>query len=184
MRAKAKIREAKIPYEAPARNELAGRLDYVLSVIYLVFNEGYSAASGASLTRPDLSAEAIRLGRLLAALLPDPEATGLLALMLLHESRRAARATPEGEVILLEDQDRALWDRERIGEGQALVRRVMAGREIGFYAIQAAIAAEHAGARSIAETNWAGNRRALRSLDARRPFAHRRAEPRRGDRRA
>jgi RNA polymerase sigma-70 factor, ECF subfamily len=154
VRAKAKIRDAKIPYEAPARNELAARLDYVLSVIYLVFNEGYSAASGASLTRPDLSAEAIRLGRLLVALLPDPEATGLLALMLLHESRRAARATPEGEVILLEDQDRALWDRERVGEGEALVRRVMAGREIGFYAIQAAIAAEHAGARSLAETNW------------------------------
>ena len=155
VRAKAKIREAGIPYEAPARNELAGRLDYVLSVIYLVFNEGYSAASGASLTRPDLSAEAIRLGRLLVALLPDPEATGLLALMLLHESRRAARATPDGEVILLEDQDRSLWQGERIREGQELVRRVLAGREVGFYAIQAAIAAEHASAPSMAETNWA-----------------------------
>jgi RNA polymerase sigma-70 factor (ECF subfamily) len=154
VRAKTRIREAKIPYEAPARNELAQRLDYVLSVIYLVFNEGYSAASGASLTRPDLSAEAIRLGRLLVALLPDPEATGLLALMLLHESRRAARATPEGEVVLLEDQDRALWERDRIGEGQELVRRVLAGREVGFYAIQAAIAAEHAGAPSMAATNW------------------------------
>ena len=155
VRAKAKIRDAGIPYEAPARNELAGRLDYVLSVIYLVFNEGYSAASGASLTRPDLSAEAIRLGRLLVALLPDPEATGLLALMLLHESRRAARATPDGEVVLLEDQDRSLWQGERIREGQELVRRVLAGREVGFYAIQAAIAAEHATAPSMAETNWA-----------------------------
>ena len=157
VRAKAKIRDAGIPYEAPARNELAGRLDYVLSVIYLVFNEGYSASSGASLTRPDLSAEAIRLGRLLGGLLPDPEVIGLLALMLLHESRRTARATPEGEVILLEDQDRSLWDRQRIGEGQALVRRVLAGREIGTYAIQAAIAARHASAPSIGETNWAGS---------------------------
>jgi RNA polymerase sigma-70 factor, ECF subfamily len=156
VRAKAKIRDAGIPYEAPPRNELPARLDYVLSVIYLVFNEGYSASSGASLTRPDLSAEAIRLARLLADLLPDPEVSGLLALMLLHESRRTARATPDGEVILLEDQDRSLWDRDRIGEGQALVRRVMAGREIGFYAIQAAIAARHAGARSIAETDWPG----------------------------
>jgi RNA polymerase sigma-70 factor, ECF subfamily len=156
VRAKAKIRDAKIPYEAPDRSELAERLDYVLHVIYLVFNEGYLAASGASLTRPDLSGEAIRLGRLLVELLPDPEAIGLLALMLLHESRRLARATPEGEVILLEDQDRSLWQREQLSEGQALVRRVMAGREIGFYAIQAAIAAEHTRARSIAETNWAG----------------------------
>jgi RNA polymerase sigma-70 factor (ECF subfamily) len=156
VRAKARIRDAKLPYEAPDRDALAERLDHVLSVIYLVFNEGYSASSGALLTRPDLSGEAIRLARLLVALLPDPEATGLLALMLLHESRRVARATPEGEVILLEDQDRSLWHRGQIAEGQALVRRVMAGREIGFYAIQAAIAAEHAGARSIAETDWAG----------------------------
>ena len=156
VRGKAKIRDGGIPYEAPARNELAGRLDHVLSVIYLVFNEGYSASSGASLTRPDLSAEAIRLARLLAELLPDPEAMGLLALMLLHESRRTARTTADGEVILLEDQDRSLWDRGRMGEGQALVRRVLAGREVGSYAIQAAIAARHASAPSIAETDWAG----------------------------
>ena len=147
VRAKAKIRDARIPYEAPAPQRARRAARLCAHVIYLVFNEGYSAASGDSLMRPDLSAEAIRLGRLLVALLPDPEATGLLALMLLHESRREARATPEGEVVLLEDQDRSLWNGARIARGAALVRRVLAGREVGFYAIQAAIAAEHAEAR-------------------------------------
>ncbi|MGH8562152.1 MAG: RNA polymerase sigma factor, partial [Nevskiales bacterium] len=123
VRAKAKIRDARIPYEVPARAELPERLDSVLRVIYLVFNEGYSASSGASLTRHDLSAEAIRLERLLAELLPEPEVLGLLALMLLHESRRAARSTPGGEIILLNDQDRSLWNREQIAEGSALVER-------------------------------------------------------------
>jgi len=153
VRAKAKIREENIPYETPARADLPGRLEYVLRTIYLVFNEGYYASSGATLTRPDVSAEAIRLGRLLVALLPDPEAIGLLALMLLHEGRRAARTTAEGEVILLEDQDRSRFDR-LIDEGEALVRRAFDMREIGSYAIQAAIAAEHARATSVPETDW------------------------------
>jgi RNA polymerase sigma-70 factor (ECF subfamily) len=154
VRAKAKIRDAHIPYQVPEPNELAGRLDSVLRVIYLVFNEGYSASSGQSLTRVDLSGEAIRLGRLLVDLLPEPEAIGLLALMLLHESRRAARATPTGEIVLLADQDRALWNRDQIREGSALVTRALESRRIGPYALQAAIAAVHAEAATPAVTDW------------------------------
>ncbi|MDD3825188.1 MAG: RNA polymerase sigma factor [Anaerolineae bacterium] len=154
VRAKAKIRNARIPYELPTRADLPGRLDAVLQVIYLVFNEGYSASSGASLTRPDLSREAIRLGRTLARLMPEPEVLGLLALMLLHESRRRARTTPEGELVLLQDQDRSLWDREQIDEGTALVERVLSSRNLGPYTVQAAIAAVHANAPSAAETDW------------------------------
>jgi RNA polymerase sigma-70 factor (ECF subfamily) len=155
VRAKAKIREGHIPYEVPSRNELPARLETVLQVIYLVFNEGYSASSGESLTRPDLSGEAIRLGRLLIELLPEPEAAGLLALMLLHESRRAARASPEGELILLEDQDRSLWNREQIAEGTALVERALSSHQFGLYTLQAAIAAVHAAAPTVAATDWA-----------------------------
>jgi RNA polymerase sigma-70 factor (ECF subfamily) len=154
VRAKGKIRDARIPYEVPGRAELPERLDSVLRVIYLVFNEGYSASSGASLTRHDLSAEAIRLGRLLAELLPDPEVLGLLALMLLHDSRRAARASPSGELVLLEDQDRTLWNRTQIEEGLALVERALSSRRFGPYALQAAIAAVHAEASSSAQTDW------------------------------
>jgi RNA polymerase sigma-70 factor (ECF subfamily) len=155
VRAKAKIRDARIPYQVPSQDELPARLDSVLRVIYLVFNEGYAASSGASLTRHDLSAEAIRLARLLVELLPEPEVTGLLALMLLHESRRAARATPEGDLILLEDQDRSLWNREMIAEGTALVERALGLRGIGPYVLQAAISAVHAEAPSAAGTDWA-----------------------------
>ncbi len=155
VRGKAKIRGAGIPYVVPSLADLPGRLESVLSVIYLVFNEGYSASSGAALTRPDLSDEAIRLGRLLVELLPDPEAMGLLALMLLHESRRTARTSSEGDLILLADQDRSLWDRERIAEGQALVQRALASPQIGSYSLQAAIAAVHAQAPSAAATDWA-----------------------------
>ena len=155
VRAKAKIRDARIPYQVPLPAELAERLDAVLRVIYLVFNEGYSASSGASLTRHDLSAEAIRLGRLLVELLPEPEAVGLLALMLLHESRRAARTSPAGELILLDDQDRSLWDRDQIAEGRRLVEQALASRRFGPYTIQAAIAAVHAEAREAAATDWA-----------------------------
>jgi RNA polymerase sigma-70 factor, ECF subfamily len=154
VRAKAKIRDAHIPYELPSRADLPGRLDTVLEVMYLVFTEGYSASSGASLTRPDLSLEAIRLGRLLVELLPEPEAAGLLALMLLHESRRAARTSPSGELVLLDDQDRSQWNREHIAEGLALVQRAMSSRRVGPYTLQAAIAAVHAEAASAAETDW------------------------------
>jgi RNA polymerase sigma-70 factor, ECF subfamily len=154
VRAKAKIRDARIPYEVPARADLPGRLDAVLHVVYLVFNEGYSASSGASLTRADLSAEAIRLGRLLVELLPEPEALGLLALMLLHESRRAARTSPDGELVLLADQDRALWDRGMIAEGCALVERALRSRRFGPYTLQAAIAAVHAEAPAADATDW------------------------------
>jgi RNA polymerase sigma-70 factor (ECF subfamily) len=155
VRGKAKIRAAGIPYVVPALADLPGRLESVLSVIYLVFNEGYAATSGASLTRPDLSEEAIRLGRLLVELLPDPEAMGLLALMLLHESRRAARASPDGDLILLADQDRSLWDRGRIAEGRALVARATSSGQVGAYSLQAAIAAVHARAPSAEATDWA-----------------------------
>jgi RNA polymerase sigma-70 factor, ECF subfamily len=156
VRAKAKIRDAGIPYEVPERTELPGRLDAVLHVIYLVFNEGYSASSGSSITRADLSNEAIRLTRLLVELLPDPEAQGLLALMLLHESRRTARTSPEGDMILLAEQDRSLWDRDKITEGTALVERALASRRFGPYTIQAAMASLHARARTPEETDWNG----------------------------
>jgi RNA polymerase sigma-70 factor (ECF subfamily) len=154
VRAKTKIRDARIPYEVPSREALPERLDAVLRVIYLVFNEGYSASSGGSLTRHDVSAEAVRLGRLLVELLPEPEAMGLLALMLLHESRRAARTSDTGELILLEAQERTLWDRARIGEGSQLVQRALATRRIGPYSLQAAIAAVHAEAPDFASTDW------------------------------
>jgi RNA polymerase sigma-70 factor (ECF subfamily) len=154
VRAKAKIRDARIPYEVPPPEALAERLDAVLRTLYLVFNEGYSASFGESLTRYDLSAEAIRLGRLLLELMPEPEVMGLLALMLLQESRRAARSTPEGDLILLEHQDRSLWNREQIAEGVRLVERALATRRFGPYALQAAIAAVHAEARTAAETDW------------------------------
>ena len=154
VRAKSKIRDARIPYEVPARAELPDRLDTVLRVVYLVFNEGYSASSGPSLTRPDLSGEAIRLGRLLVEWLPEPEAVGLLALMLLHESRQAARTSATGELVLLDEQDRSRWNREQIAEGLALVARALASRRAGPYALQAAIAAVHAEASSVAATDW------------------------------
>ncbi|MBG0844520.1 RNA polymerase sigma factor [Ectopseudomonas chengduensis] len=155
VRAKAKIRDARIPYEVPGRSELPERLEAVLRVVYLVFNEGYFASSGDSLTRSQLSDEAIRLGRLLLELLPEPEVQGLLALMLLHESRRAARSGVDGEVILLEAQDRSLWNRELIAEGEALVLHALHSRRFGPYSLQAAIAAVHAEAASLEETDWA-----------------------------
>jgi RNA polymerase sigma-70 factor (ECF subfamily) len=154
VRAKAKIRDAHIPYEVPSPSDLPERLDTVLQVVYLVFNEGYSASSGGSLTRSDLSGEAIRLGRLLVELLPEPEAMGLLALMLIQESRRAARTSAEGDLILLEDQNRSLWNREYIAEGSALVERALLSRRFGPYTIQAAIAAVHAEAPNAAATDW------------------------------
>jgi len=154
VRAKAKIRNARIPYEVPSAADLPDRLDAVLRVVYLVFNEGYSASSGAALTRHDLSSEAISLGRLLVELLPEPEALGLLALMLLHDSRRAARTSPSGELILLDDQDRLLWNRDQIAQGLALVDRALAARQVGPYTIQAAIAAVHANAPNAAATDW------------------------------
>ena len=155
VRAKAKIRDARIPYQVPSPAELPERLETVLQVIYLVFTEGYVASSGESLTRPDLSGEAIRLARLLVELLPEPEAVGLLALMLLHESRRAARTSPAGDLVLLEDQDRSLWNRDQIAEGTALVERALRSRRFGPYTLQAAIAAVHAEAADPAATDWA-----------------------------
>ncbi len=155
VRAKAKIRDARIPYQVPARGDLPARLDPVLHVVYLVFNEGYSASAGESLTRHDLSGEAIRLGRLMAELLPEAEVVGLLALMLLHESRRAARTSASGELVLLDDQDRTLWNRGHIAEGCALVERALTGRRFGPYTLQAAIAAVHAEADTAAATDWA-----------------------------
>ena len=155
VRAKAKIKAAGIPYQVPARAELPERLETVLQVVYLVFNEGYSASSGAELTRADLSGEAIRLGRLLVELLPEPEVVGLLALMLLNESRRLARSSPTGELILLEQQDRTLWNQEQIAEGQALVRRALATPGFGPYCLQAAISAIHSQAAIAGETDWA-----------------------------
>jgi len=154
VRAKAKIRETRIPYEVPTPQELPERLGAVLHVIYLVFNEGYSAAAGAEVTRAELTGEAIRLGRLLAELQPEPEVIGLLALMLLQESRRAARTSPTGELILLENQDRALWNREQIAEGVALLEKALQSRRFGSYTLQAAIAAVHAQAESAAATDW------------------------------
>jgi RNA polymerase sigma-70 factor (ECF subfamily) len=154
VRAKSKIRDAHIPYEVPSHADLPDRLDSVLHVIYLVFNEGYSASFGDSLTRHDLSSEAIRLGRLLIELLPEPEAIGLLALMLLQESRRAARTSPSGELILLNEQDRTLWDRAQINEGLTLIQQIFASRRFGPYTIQAAIAAVHARAASADATDW------------------------------
>jgi RNA polymerase sigma-70 factor (ECF subfamily) len=154
VRSKAKIREARIPYEVPTPQELPERLDAVLQVIYLVFNEGYSAAAGAEVTRAELTGEAIRLGRLLTELQPEPEIVGLLALMLLQESRRAARTSPDGELILLEHQDRSLWNREQIAEGVALLRKALNSRRFGAYTLQAAIAAVHAEAESVVATDW------------------------------
>ena len=155
VRAKGKIRDARIPYQVPERADLPERLEVVLHVVYLVFNEGYSASAGAALTRTDLSAEAIRLGRLLVELLPEPETVGLLALMLLHDARRTARTSPTGELILLDDQDRTLWDRAQIAEGTALVERALRSRQAGPYGLQAAIAAVHVEAAAAADTDWA-----------------------------
>jgi RNA polymerase sigma-70 factor (ECF subfamily) len=154
VRAKTKIRDARIPYEVPSRIDLPERLHAVLRVVYLVFNEGYSASAGVSLTRHDFSGEAIRLGRLLIELLPEPEAVGLLALMLLQESRRAARASPIGELVLLPDQNRSLWNRDQIAEGLVLVEQALSSRRFGPYTLQAAIAAVHAEAPSAAATDW------------------------------
>ncbi len=155
VRAKAKIRDARIPYQVPALADLTDRLDTVLHVVYLVFNEGYSASSGESLTRHDLSGEAIRLGRLLVELLPDPEVVGLLALMLLHESRRAARTSGDGELVLLADQDRSRWNHDQSAEGRVMVERALASRRLGPYMLQAAIAAGHAESPTGAATDWA-----------------------------
>ena len=155
VRAKAKIRDARIPYQVPSQADLPERLDTVLQVIYLVFNEGYSASSGTTLTRSDLAEEAIRLGRLLIDLLPEPEVMGLLALMLLHQSRHGARTSPVGDLILLVDQDRSLWNRDQIAEGCAWVERAFSSRRFGPYTLQAAIAAVHAEARTASATDWA-----------------------------
>ena len=168
VRAKRKIRAAGIPYEVPAQAELPERLDNVLRVIYLVYNEGYSASAGEALTRPDISAEAIRLGHLVVDLLPEPEALGLLALMLLNDSRRPARTSPDGELVLLDEQDRTLWNRAQIEEGTALVRRALLSRRFGRYTLQAAITAVHADAADAASTDWSeivGLYRALLRID-------------------
>jgi RNA polymerase sigma-70 factor (ECF subfamily) len=154
VRAKGKIRDAAIPYQVPSLAELPARLDAVLRVVYLVFNEGYAASAGDALTRADLCAEAIRLGRLLQELLPEPEVTSLLALMLLQDSRRAARTTADGDVVLLDEQDRGRWDRAQIAEGLALVRQALASRRFGPYTLQAAIAAAHAEAATPEATDW------------------------------
>ena len=154
VRAKARIRDARIPYQVPAPAELPERLASVLHVIYLVFNEGYAASAGQTLTRPDLSGEAIRLGRLLAALLPEAEALGLLALMLLTDSRRAARTSPEGDLVPLEEQDRSLWNQAQIAEGTALAEQALAAPQFGPYTVQAAIAAVHGAAPTVADTDW------------------------------
>ncbi len=154
VRAKAKIREARIPYRVPSKDELSERLDTVLQVVYLIFNEGYSASSGESATRADLSDEAIRLARLLLELLPENEVKGLLALMLLHESRRTARTSPSGDIVLLNEQDRSLWNHEMIREGVGLVEQALASSPAGAYAVQAAIAAVHAEARDASSTDW------------------------------
>jgi RNA polymerase sigma-70 factor (ECF subfamily) len=155
VRAKNKIRDAKIPYEIPGANDLPERLDAVLATLYLIFNEGYSATFGATVTRADLCGEAIRLGHLLVELLPEPEAIGLLAMMLLHDSRRAARTNECGELIVLDEQDRSRWNREQIREGQQLTERALHSRRVGPYAIQAAIAAVHSEAKTAGETDWA-----------------------------
>jgi RNA polymerase sigma-70 factor (ECF subfamily) len=155
VRAKSKIKIARIPYAVPSREQLPERLDAVLRVVYLVFNEGYAASSGSSLTRHDLSAEAIRVGRLLVGLLPEPEAIGLLALMLLQESRRTARTSPTGELVLLDAQDRSLWNRALIAEGTELLQRALTTRNFGGYTLQAAIASVHAAATPASATNWA-----------------------------
>jgi RNA polymerase sigma-70 factor (ECF subfamily) len=155
VRAKAQIRDARIPYEVPSHEALPDRLSAVLQVIYLVFNEGYAASSGKTLTRPDISGEAIRLGRLLVDLLPEPEAVGLLSLMLLHESRRIARTSPDGDIVLLEDQDRALWNQALMAEGSRLARQAWRADQIGPYTIQAAIAAVHTAAPTFDDTDWA-----------------------------
>ncbi|MFP9137718.1 RNA polymerase sigma factor [Devosia sp. XGJD_8] len=154
VRAKMRIKEAGLPYEIPSSAELPARLDSVLRVIYLVFNEGYSAYSGETITRVELSSEAIRLGRMVAQLLPDGEVLGLLGLMLLNEARRASRQTADGDVVLLADQDRTLWDRDMIAEGRGLVERAFASRQVGPYALQGAIAAVHTAAPTAAETDW------------------------------
>jgi RNA polymerase sigma-70 factor, ECF subfamily len=154
VRAKAKIRDDRIPYEVPARSELPARIESALQVVYLIFNEGYAATQGAALTREDLCAEAIRLGRLMVDLLDDPETPALLALMLLHDARRASRVDAAGDLILLENQDRSRWDRARIAEAQRLIERAMASRRVGPYMLQAAIAAVHAEAPSADETDW------------------------------